>query len=179
MVTKKANHTLAFLRRNISRCPRAVNARCYDSLVRPNLEYASSVWDPYTMVSIQQLEAVQRCAARFVSGDYHTTSSVSHMMCTIDWKFLQHRHQLSKLVMMYRITNQLVAIHLTFFCHYKIPSPRIHDPFCRTDIYSRSYIPSTIRLWNHMPHEVVTSPTLDTFKAWVATLEFWVHHSMF
>jgi len=40
MVTKMANNTLAFLRRNISRCPRDVNVRCYESLGRPNLEYA-------------------------------------------------------------------------------------------------------------------------------------------
>ena len=126
--TKKANNTLAFLRRNISRCSRDVNVRCYESLVRPNLEYTSSVWDPYIMSNIQQLEAVQRSVARFVRGDYHTTSSVSHMKSTIGWKSLQHRRQLSKCVMLYRITNQLVAIHSTFFCDYKRPLTRINDP---------------------------------------------------
>jgi len=111
MVTKKANNTLAFLHLNISRCPRDVKARCCKSLVCPNLEYASSAWDPNNMSNIQQLEAVQRRAAHFVSGGYHTTSSVSHMISTIGWKSLQHRRQLSKLVMLYRITNQLVAIY--------------------------------------------------------------------
>ena len=111
MVIKKANNTRAFLRRNISRCPRDVKARCYESLVRPNLEYTSSVWNPYIMGNIQQLEAAQMRAACFVSGDYHTTSSVSHMVCTIGWKSIQHRRQPSKCVTMYRITNKLVAIY--------------------------------------------------------------------
>ena len=61
--------------------------------------------DPNNMSNIQQLEAVQRRAAHFVSGGYHTTSSVSHMISTIGWKSLQHRRQVSKLVMLYRITN--------------------------------------------------------------------------
>ena len=67
-------------------------------------------------------------AARFVSGDYRTTSSASHMMSTIGWKSLQYRCQLSKHVMLYRITNKLVTIPTTFFCDYKRPSTRIHDP---------------------------------------------------
>jgi len=36
------------------------------SLVRPNLEYAAAAWDPYTAKDTQQLERVQRGAARFV-----------------------------------------------------------------------------------------------------------------
>ena len=35
--------------------------------MRPLLEYACSVWDPYTEENISRLEAVQRRAARFVS----------------------------------------------------------------------------------------------------------------
>ena len=34
-------------------------------MVRPILEYASSVWDPHTTANIQKLESVQRRAARF------------------------------------------------------------------------------------------------------------------
>ena len=47
-MTKKTNNSLAFLRRNISGCPRTTKAQCYKSLVRPTLEYSSSVWDPHT-----------------------------------------------------------------------------------------------------------------------------------
>jgi len=38
-VTKKANNTLACLRRNITSCPVDVKAQCYKTLVRPNMEY--------------------------------------------------------------------------------------------------------------------------------------------
>ena len=55
-------------------------AQCYTSLVRPILEGESSVWDPHTIKNIQQLEAMQRRAAKFVMGDYKTYSSTSKMI---------------------------------------------------------------------------------------------------
>ena len=67
---KNTNNTHAFLQRNVSRCPCENEAQCYTSLVQPVVEYAATAWDPYTARNIQQLEAVQRRAARFVTGDY-------------------------------------------------------------------------------------------------------------
>ena len=73
--SKKANNSLAFLRRNLASCPRDIKAQSYQALVRPILEYVSTSWDPYTKSNIQQLEAVQRRAARFVTGDNRTTTA--------------------------------------------------------------------------------------------------------
>ena len=66
IVTTKANNTLNLIRRNMGGCPRPVKERCYKSLVRPILEYARTVWDPYIQANIYKLEMVQRRAARFV-----------------------------------------------------------------------------------------------------------------
>ena len=56
---KKANNSLAFLRRNLTSCPQDIKAQCYQTLVRPILEYAGTAWDPHTKTNINQLEAVQ------------------------------------------------------------------------------------------------------------------------
>jgi hypothetical protein len=37
----------AFLRRNLSSCPANIRTKCYTTFVRPQLEYASSVWAPH------------------------------------------------------------------------------------------------------------------------------------
>ena len=45
-VCSKANRTLGFLRRNLYCCPQEVKEAAYKGLVRPVLDYGSSVWDP-------------------------------------------------------------------------------------------------------------------------------------
>ena len=42
----KANRTLGFLRQSLYQCPQDVKEAVYRGLVRPILEYGSSVWDP-------------------------------------------------------------------------------------------------------------------------------------
>ena len=45
-VSTKANRTLGFLRRNLYSCPQEVKEAAYKGLVRPFLDYGSSVLDP-------------------------------------------------------------------------------------------------------------------------------------
>ena len=47
-ITVKANRTLGFLKRNIKTKQSKVREMAYNTLVRPQLEYASPIWDPYT-----------------------------------------------------------------------------------------------------------------------------------
>ena len=92
-ITKKANATSAFLRRNINSCSRQVKAQCYTTLVRSNLEYAATVWDLYTKFNINKLGKCQRRAARFVNGDSSRESSVTSMLKELKWPTLQQKKQ--------------------------------------------------------------------------------------
>ena len=76
-ITKKANSTLAFLRRNIRNCPQRAKTQAYNTFVRPSLEYASTVWDPHTQANINKVESIQRRAARFVTNNYEPRASVT------------------------------------------------------------------------------------------------------
>ena len=75
-ICSKANNTISFLKRNINISNKSIKEKAYASLVRPTLEYASSVWDPYQQNDIHRLEMVQRRAARYVTNRYHNTSSL-------------------------------------------------------------------------------------------------------
>ena len=59
-ISTKANRTIDFLVRNIHACPKEVKAVAYTTLVRPSIEYASAVWDPFNKNQISQLDSVQR-----------------------------------------------------------------------------------------------------------------------
>ena len=63
----------------------------YKTLVRPILDYCSSVWDPHTQSLIKKLEAIQNRAARFVTGDYCKKSSVTAMKEELNWEELTLR----------------------------------------------------------------------------------------
>ena len=68
-IASKASQIFNFLRRNLSKCSSTVKTSSYLTLVRPIMEYAASVWDPYHLNDIQALEKVQHRAARWVMND--------------------------------------------------------------------------------------------------------------
>ena len=49
-----------------------IKQSAYTTLVRPLLEYSSSVWDPHIKTLVNKIELVQKRAARFCHKDYKT-----------------------------------------------------------------------------------------------------------
>ena len=109
-ICAKASRTLNFIRRNIYKCHPEVKARAYLSLVRPQLEYASSVWDPYTNNLRDKIEKIQHCAARFVKNNYKYSSSVSEMIAELGWPPLSERRRTARLILFYKAIHQTTAI---------------------------------------------------------------------
>ena len=83
-ITGKAASTLGFIRRNLRKCPAQLKERAYIAFVRSTLDYASPIWDPFLERDINNLDKINRRAARFVTGDYHPISSVSSV-CSGPW----------------------------------------------------------------------------------------------
>ena len=57
-ITKNSFCTIGFLRRNLFSCPQDVKEAAYKGLVRPVLEYGSSVWDPHIK---EEGEGIESC----------------------------------------------------------------------------------------------------------------------
>ena len=87
---KKCNSTLAFIRKNLNKSPKFVKEKCYTALVRPRLEYAGAVWDPHHKNHIEEIEKIQKRAARFVTGNYKMeTGNTSLNLDTLEWLKLE------------------------------------------------------------------------------------------
>ena len=75
----------------------------------PTSEYAASVWDPHVTKQKQAIEKVQRRAARWVTNQHDSMSSVTAMLKELDWQPLELRRVHSCLCILYQITNGIVA----------------------------------------------------------------------
>ena len=105
-ITNKANSVHGFLQRS---CPMSTKINCYKALVKPVLDYAATIWSPYTQKDIDMVEQVQRHAARFIFNNYSHLASVIEMLTDLNWATLTHSRKEQKTVMLYNIVHHLAS----------------------------------------------------------------------
>jgi len=132
------------------------------------VEYASVIWSPYTNSNINTLEMVQQKAARFVFNDYPTYSSISNMLQELQWNSLQERKIQARLFMFYKIIHNLVKADFSshFYPMGTVTMGRqlkFRQLPTRLGLFQQSFLPATIRDWNSLPRDIVTSLSLDKF----------------
>ena len=169
-MVNKSNRKLGFVRRNIRTGSFKAKSTAYAALVRPHLEYCSSVWDPHQLNHINQIESIQRRAARYVHHNYERTASVTNMIIQLEWNTLQQRRQMQKLTMLYKIVNALIAIDIRNHAEQAkrlTRSNQLHNyvPIStNTSYYKASFFPSVIPSWNALPTQIKTAESLGNFK---------------
>ena len=159
------------IRRTLKPCCREVKERAYMTLVRPTIEYASSTWNPHTNTDVNRLEQVQKNAARFVCNDYNSATSTSALVSSLGWDTFEHRRLFNQSVLFYKFHNGLVNCKLpdsVTRCSSRSLARSHHLAYQRpqSNILTHCYLffPRTLRVWNSLPCEVVTSPSLDIFR---------------
>ena len=177
IICNKANRMLGLLRRNLRSAPKNTKELGYKALVRPILEYASSVWDPYEEKDIQKIEKVQRRAARFVLNQYKQTDSVTAMLKDLGWQTLKDRRKKARLCMMYKINSG--QVHIKFERLKKLDkrsgrrkgnSEMFERVVCRRNYRNETFLPKTIREWNELPDDIVQSTSLGSFSLKVSKM---------
>jgi hypothetical protein len=127
------------------------------TFVRPQLEYGSKVWSPQTKTQIDQIENVQRRAARWIKLDYGQTSSITDMLHFLKFRKLELRRIVARLSLLYKIHHGLVAIPIE---EYLTPLSRISchgHPLCyrlftaTSDYCKISFFPRTVYHWDCCP----------------------------
>lgn len=167
----KGNQTLGFLKRNLRINSPDLKAIAYKSLIRPTVEYVSTVWDPYTKQNRDRVEMVHRRAARYVLNNYDRSASVTEMLKQLDWDTLELRKKKSRQTMLYKMHHNLVAIDQqkclkpagrysrhTHRLSYKVPTSV-------TNYHQYSFFPTTIRDWNSLSLNFVEAQSINSFRA--------------
>ena len=141
-------------------------------LLRPLLEYSSAAWDPYTKNVTNQIEKVQKRAARFVSNDFTSRSEgcVTEIIQSLEWTSLADRRKVRRI----SILQQARLDHLS------LPIRNLLQPVQRRsrhlysnayatlsankDCYKYSYFPCTIIDWNFLPEHLTQIELIPQFK---------------
>ena len=167
-IQSKANSTLAFLRRNLHSCPRPVKETCYKTFVRPILEYGGCVWDPHQQNQIDQIERVQKRAARFVTGNHELIhGNTEKNMKSLGWDSLEERRARSKLTTLYKARTGAISIPIEDLIISNTrtrQSSNYFIPYSSVNSHLHSFYPSTIRLWNSIPPDTQSAVSIESFK---------------
>ena len=160
---------LAFLRRNLYSCPIKIKETCFNSLVRPILDYCCVVWDPHYETDKEALEKIHKRAARFVTKNYtHKHGNTKTNMQKLGWEPLEERRAKFKVTLLFKAQNKLIDIPTEFLTlnnrknrngghSYAIPASNV-------DSHLHSFYPSTIRLWNLLPSDSQKCDNVTAFK---------------
>ena len=166
-VAAKGNRMLGFIKRNVITTSRSTKELAYNSLVRPTMEYAAAVWCPYYGNQIHDIKMVQRRAARYCLHAYGH-DSVTTMIQQLKWEMPEQRRLKARVVMGYRVVNDLIKIPKDQVIPNKSSTRghhiKYHTIYAKRNYYKYTFFPTVIPLWNSLPVSAVSAATIDIFK---------------
>ena len=176
--TKKANSMIGFSRRNLKTATEETKTLAYNTLIRPHVEYCSTVWNPHYDDDIGKIEMVQRKAARFATNRFRNQSSVTSMLEHLGWESLESRRTKADMCMTYKILNNHVDIRHQDFYQPAFARTRAQHSMklrhigARVDPFKFSFFPRSVPVWNTLPASVAEAPSLASFKQGLSTIKF-------
>ena len=174
--TSNASKSLGYLKRKKLTKHLDIREAAYKTIVRPQVEYASTVWSPST-------KRIYRRLKWFREGQLDGQKfGVAQMQNELELRSLEQRRADARVIMFFfKIVHGLVAIPLPSYFEQPSRMTRHSHPLALCQIhtsvnyYKYSFFPAAVVYWNKLPCSVVTLPTLDQFSVAVRSLD----HPMF
>ena len=141
----------------------------FKSLVRPHLEYGNVIWGPFSRGDQQSVERVQRRATRLVpelrAAAYHDR------LRRLKLPSLYYRRKRGDMIKVFQLIHGLICIESDHLLEIHTESRTRGHPFklvmpcAKTRPRSHAFSVRVVRDWNGLPLDVVTSSSLNEFKA--------------
>ena len=145
--------------------------RVYKSIIRPNLEYASSVWNPVSPKLTKSIERVQHKITKLILGQ---TLSYQNRLETLHLPTLKWRRNYLDLIRVYTIltTNSEESIAASLFTLNSEVSKlnlrrhclTIRGETAHTNLYKNQFTNRVIVNWNSLPPDIVNLTNFVSFK---------------
>ena len=144
----------------------------YSVLVRPHLEYAAPVWDPHLTKYTNKLESVQKFALKMCLKQWDL--GYQDLLDLSQLPTLENRRLYLKLCTLYKIIHGYFYFPPNVFVpqvsRQSYSLPLLHQPHAHTNAFQSSFVPSSVSVWNHLPHEALTAHSINSFKSLIAPL---------
>jgi hypothetical protein len=157
-----------WMARNLATRDSTVVLRVYKSLIRPLLEYASSVWAPTRVGLMNSLEKVQRKVTKLAI----INASYTRRLEVLNLPTLRWRRIYLDLLQVHRILHGDQSIRKQMFAFSSEVSSanirrhqlNVYKPSVHTGIYQNHFVNRTIDLWNSLPEALLDLSRFDLFK---------------
>ena len=181
-ITRKANAVLGQLCRAFHYRDRHIFKRLYVQQVRPLLEFASTVWSPWTAADINTLESVQKRFVGMVSGLRGTT--YNEKLSELDLLSLEERRLVADLVQVFKSIHHIDKIDYRDWFELVGQNPNINTRATshplnirpqrvRLDVYKNFYSQRVVPYWNSLPSDLKDKNTINSFRTcireWIVT----------
>ena len=179
--TKSANSVISQIRNSFSYFDKSLVKLLYVGLIRPKMEFAIQVWNPYFEKDKERLDRVQHRATRLVPE--LRKKPYEYRLKMFGLTDLDIRRERGDLIEYYKIKNQLDKVEWSKEPTNLLLSKNLRPSLRRDDILvceklnkehmSRKsfFLNRTVPIWNRLPINVKEAITLDSFKASLDKLE--------
>ena len=118
---------------------------------------------PAGVVLQEELDSVQKRAARFVTVNYsYETWNMTGFLGQLKWESLKKRRKDNRLVLLYKGLKGKASVPTddlipkTRRCRNQ-PSMAFQTPIANIDVHKGNFFPQTIRDWNAIPDSLISS----------------------
>ena len=172
-ICAKANNTRFFLQRNLAKSDPETRLMCYKIYIRPTLEYASSVWDPIGQETLKsKIEMVQRKSLRWIYNDWLQTTSPTALRELSKIETLQERRSTARIRMLHELYHGTKKANQNVIPSCQRCEKLKFNPILgRVQVYSYSFLPSTVELWNRLPSKIRTIKDKNEFQSELEKIE--------
>ncbi len=172
-IAATANKLVGICHRSFTYMDCGVFLYLFKGIIRPRLEYASSVWSPRYARDIDTIEAVQRRATKLVPGLYDL--SYEERLRKLDLPTLVFRRLRGDVIQVYKYLHgeykvdckdMLPLKHSTRTRgHSLCLEKQRHEKGAAGSVRSHFFSQRVVNEWNQLPEDVVSAQTLNAFKS--------------
>ena len=162
--------------------PSSVFQSLVTALVMSRLDYGNVALSGLTSDNIQRLQSVQNAAARLIFG-LRRSDHVTSALLELHWLKVPQRINHKLLTLTYRALNGLSPSYLNVFARCSSHQGRLSlrsssaerllvPSYKLVSAGSRTFSVSGAMLWNSLPHDIATAPSLTVFRKRLKTFLF-------